>query len=174
MRVTIESEPTTNFANFNPILPDLSSFFSGNLVACSTFAEDSFEWPRMLLGIRRKILDLLIARNRGHFASVINCQRHLFFKMADKNNRSQGKRFPYDILNTLSSLDLFYEVYILWNKKHGYWVKFGVVKLFLFRVRPKWSFANMAPLLDYKWKTEGNNAPLEVFCSAEIVLFTTV
>ena len=53
-----------------------------------------------------------IARNRGHFASVINCQRHLFFKMADKNNRSQGKRFPYDILNNLSSLDLFYEVYI--------------------------------------------------------------
>ena len=48
-----------------------------------------------------------IARNRGHFASVINCQRHLFFKMADKNNRSQGKRFPYDILNNLGSLDLF-------------------------------------------------------------------
>ena len=53
-----------------------------------------------------------IARNRGHFASVINCQRHLFFKMADKNNRSQGKRFAYDMLNNLSSLDLFYEVYI--------------------------------------------------------------
>ena len=51
-----------------------------------------------------------IARNRGHFTSVINCQRHLFFKMVDKNNRSQGKRFPYDILNNLSSLDLFYEV----------------------------------------------------------------
>ena len=34
------------------------------------------------------------------------------FKMADKNNRSQAKRFPYDILNNLSSLDLFYEVYI--------------------------------------------------------------
>ena len=29
------------------------------------------------------------------------------------------------------------------------------------------------PLLDYRWKTEGNNAPLEVFCSAEIVLSTT-
>ena len=57
-------------------------------------------------------VDFFIARNRGHFASVINCQRHLFFKMADKNNRSQGKRFPYDILNNLSSLDLFYEVYI--------------------------------------------------------------
>ena len=51
-----------------------------------------------------------IARNRGHFAPVINCQRHLFFKMADKNNRSQGKRFPYDILNNLTSLDPFYEV----------------------------------------------------------------
>ena len=87
-----------------------------------------------------------IARNRGHFASMINCQRHLFFKMADKNNRSQGKRFLYDILNNLSSLDLFYEVYIPGNKKHGYWVKFGVVKLFLFRVRPKWSFANMTSI----------------------------
>ena len=54
----------------------------------------------------------IIARNRGHFASVINCQRHLFFKMADKNNRSERKRFPYDISNNLSSLDLFYEVCI--------------------------------------------------------------
>ena len=60
----------------------------------------------------RRLEPYNIARNRGHFASVINCQRHLFFKMADKNNRSQGKRFPYDILNNLSSLDLFYEVYI--------------------------------------------------------------
>ena len=59
-----------------------------------------------------RLLVFVIARNRGHFASVINCQRHLFFKMADKKNRSQGKRFPYDILNNLSSLDLFYEVYI--------------------------------------------------------------
>ena len=53
-----------------------------------------------------------VARNRGHFASVINCQRHLFFKMADKNNRSEGKRFPYEISNNFSSLDLFYEVCI--------------------------------------------------------------
>ena len=50
-----------------------------------------------------------IARNRGHFASVINCQRNLIFKMADKVYRSQGKRIPYDILNNLSSVDLFYE-----------------------------------------------------------------
>ena len=52
---------------------------------------------------------LLIARNRGHFAPVINCQRNLIFKMADKKNRSQGKRIPYDILNNLSSVDLFYK-----------------------------------------------------------------
>ena len=52
---------------------------------------------------------MAIARNRGHFAPVINCQRHLIFKMADKNIRSQGKRVPYDILNNLSCLDLFYE-----------------------------------------------------------------
>ena len=50
-----------------------------------------------------------IARNHGHFAPVINCQRNLIFKMADKDYRSQGKRIPYDILNNLSSVDLFYE-----------------------------------------------------------------
>ena len=50
-----------------------------------------------------------IARNRGHFAPVINCQRNLTFKMADKSYRSQGKRIPYDILNNLSSVDAFYE-----------------------------------------------------------------
>ena len=48
-----------------------------------------------------------IPRGRGHFAPVINCQRHLIFKMADKNNRSQGKRVPYDILNNWSSADPF-------------------------------------------------------------------
>ena len=53
--------------------------------------------------------ELVIARNRGHFAPVINCQRNLIFKMADKDYRSQGKRIPYDILNNLSSVDLFYE-----------------------------------------------------------------
>lgn len=47
----------------------------------------------------------VIARNRGHFAPVINCQRNLILK----KNRSQGKRIPYDILNNLSSVDLFYE-----------------------------------------------------------------
>ena len=50
-----------------------------------------------------------IAGNRGHFAPVINCQRNLIFKMADKSDRSQGKRIPYDVLNNLSSVDLFYE-----------------------------------------------------------------
>ena len=55
------------------------------------------------------MLTLFIARNRGHFAPVINCQRNLIFKMADKVSRSQGKRIPYDILNNLSSVDLFYE-----------------------------------------------------------------
>ena len=29
-------------------------------------------------------------------------------------------------------------------------------------------------LLDHRWKTDGNNAPLEVFCSVKIVLLTTV
>ena len=50
-----------------------------------------------------------MARNGGHLTLVINCQRHLIFKMADKNYRSQGKHVPYDILNNLSSVDLFYE-----------------------------------------------------------------
>ena len=43
------------------------------------------------------------------FCAVINCQRNLIFKMAYKVYRSQGKRIPYDILNNLSSVDLFYE-----------------------------------------------------------------
>ena len=51
----------------------------------------------------------IIARNSGHFAPVINCQRNLISKMADKNDRSQGKRIPCDFLNNLSSVDLFYE-----------------------------------------------------------------
>ena len=51
----------------------------------------------------------LIARNRGHFAPVINCQRNLISKMADNNDLSQGKRIPCDFLNNLSSVDLFYE-----------------------------------------------------------------
>ena len=50
-----------------------------------------------------------IARNSGHFAPVINCQRNLISKMADKNDGSQGKRIPCDFLNNLSSVDLFYE-----------------------------------------------------------------
>ena len=50
-----------------------------------------------------------IARNSGHFAPVINCQRNLISKMADKNDRSQGQRIPCDFLNNLSSVDLFYE-----------------------------------------------------------------
>ena len=56
-----------------------------------------------------------IARNRGHFAPVINCQRNLIFKMTDKNDRSQGKRIPCDFLNNLSSVDLFYKEKS-WNK----------------------------------------------------------
>ena len=56
-----------------------------------------------------KIPIIYIARNRGHFAPVINCQRNLVFKMADKNYRSQGKRIPCDFFNNLSSVDLFYE-----------------------------------------------------------------
>ena len=50
-----------------------------------------------------------IARNSEHFAPVINCQRNLISKMADNNDRSQGKRIPCDFLNNLSSVDLFYE-----------------------------------------------------------------
>ena len=37
---------------------------------------------------------LIIARNGGHFTPVINCQRHLIFKMADKYYRTQENVFP--------------------------------------------------------------------------------
>ena len=50
-------------------------------------------------------------------------------------------------------------------------VRFGVVKLCPTEMCHSQLWR---PLLDYRWKTEGNNAPLEVFCSAKIVLFTTV
>ena len=33
-----------------------------------------------------------IARNRGHFAPVINCQRNLIFKMTNKNDRSRADK----------------------------------------------------------------------------------
>ena len=50
LSVTKKSEPT-NSTDFDPIFTDLSPFLSRNIVGCSTFVEDSFEWPRMLLGI---------------------------------------------------------------------------------------------------------------------------
>ena len=46
--VTRESEPT-NSTDFDPIFTDLSPFLFRNIVGCSKFVEDSFEWPRMLL-----------------------------------------------------------------------------------------------------------------------------
>ena len=49
-----------------------------------------------------------IARNCGHFAPVINCQRHLILKMAEKSQRSGG-RISYDVLDNLSSVDLIYD-----------------------------------------------------------------
>ena len=42
----------------------------------------------------------VIARNREHFAPVINCQRNLISKMADKNDRSQGKHIPSQAAQT--------------------------------------------------------------------------
>ena len=50
VRVTIESEPTMNCINFDLIFPNLSPFLVWNIVG-STFVEDSFEWPRLLVGI---------------------------------------------------------------------------------------------------------------------------
>ena len=51
VRATIESEPTMNCTNFDLIFPDLSPFLVWNIVSCSTFVVDSFEWPQMLIGI---------------------------------------------------------------------------------------------------------------------------
>ena len=53
--------------------------------------------------------DIYIPRNHGHFAPVINCQRHLIFKMMAINKRTEGKRVSYDVLNNISSVDLFYD-----------------------------------------------------------------
>ena len=51
VRATIESEPTMNCTNIDLIFPDLSPFLVWNIVSCSTFVEDSFEWPQKLVGI---------------------------------------------------------------------------------------------------------------------------
>ena len=64
----------------------------------------------------RKSFVLVVTKNHCQKSWTFRVRDKLsaasLFKMADKDNRSQGKRFPYDILNNLSSLDLFYEVYI--------------------------------------------------------------
>ena len=51
---------------------------------------------------------MYIARNSGHFAPVINCQRNLISKMADKIVVRESVS-PAIFLNNLSSVDLFYE-----------------------------------------------------------------
>ena len=53
-------------------------------------------------------------------------------------------------------------------------MKFGVVKLSFSVPDRNGSFANMASITGLQMENGGNNAPLEVFCSAKIVLFTTV
>ena len=50
--VTRESEPT-NSTDFDPIFTDHSPVLFRNIVGCSKFVEDSFEWPRMLLELAR-------------------------------------------------------------------------------------------------------------------------
>ena len=98
-------------ASFLPILKslELACIAEGILVPGELFWRQSHQNNTALPRYSRQLRRLVIARNRGHFAPVINCQRNLVFKMADKNYRSQGKRIPRDFLNNLSSVDLFYE-----------------------------------------------------------------
>ena len=55
-----------------------------------------------------------IARNSGHFAPVINCQRNLISKMADKQgkrNRNLELFFPSERLHA-STLDAKFSIYV--------------------------------------------------------------
>ena len=56
-----------------------------------------------------------IARNRGHFAPVINCQRNLISKWRTKAIVVRESVSPTIFLNNLSSVDPFYEEKS-WNK----------------------------------------------------------
>ena len=56
-----------------------------------------------------------IARNRGHFAPVINCQRNLISKWRTKTIVVRESVSPTIFLNNLSSVDPFYEEKS-WNK----------------------------------------------------------
>jgi 4-hydroxy-3-methylbut-2-enyl diphosphate reductase IspH len=51
---------------------------------------------------------VIITRKRGHFAPVINYQRHLIFNMTAINKLREQNRVSYDIINNLS-VDLFYD-----------------------------------------------------------------
>ena len=73
--------------------------------------------------------------------------------MAGKSYRSQGKRIPYDILNNLSSVDLFYEEK---GKKKTSWKKIlGVYRVEQLIVRKQdadvsktvlhWTFCDTQP-----------------------------
>ena len=53
-------------------------------------------------------------------------------------------------------------------------MKVGVVKFFFSMSDRNGSFANMASITGLQMENGENIAPLEVFCNAKIVLFTTV
>ena len=46
MSVTVESELTTNSTDFDPIFPDRSSFFSGNLVVVQRLSRIASNGPK--------------------------------------------------------------------------------------------------------------------------------
>ena len=48
--MSVPNSPLTNSTDFDLIFPDLTPFLFRNIVGCSAFVEDNFEWPRMLLG----------------------------------------------------------------------------------------------------------------------------
>ena len=70
-----------------------AQFWSKDLLIKDLLLQTPWELAFIYLTRRQRTA---IARNSGHFAPVINCQRNLISKMADKNDRSQGKRIPCD------------------------------------------------------------------------------
>ena len=71
----------------------LLSYFRGCWLLDFSCAQSMWTYNEAAIELAAAVF---IARNSGHFAPVINCQRNLISKMADKNDRSQGKRIPCD------------------------------------------------------------------------------
>ena len=100
---------------------------------------------------------LFSARLIVAFLSISSSYRGLSFTTFDSVYfRFDLTLFTFRLLNFVIDIPSYlYPVKHLWiysNKQNGDWVRFGVVKLFLFRVRPKWVIRKYGV---YYWTSDG-------------------